>query len=1729
MGFATSKPLFFILGATFATLLWPIISADLPSLKEVVAIIEHPDAAEFVAMLHNALKNLEKGTSLSLQWTIPCVLALLYLAAWIPYGVKCCRCWPGCCACSRPMFLFDTMLDAARPNGCSCFSSKYCTCRVCFADRERRGVLRRMARSPLFQLYVGILTVCVVALASSSMPFLDAYVRDDDGDGSLTLLEAVGSIKVPAFSAGATVLSLFNGTVLPNVAIWVSRTQCEAMAVWAVKNDGPHDCVVQSSSSSGGGGAAAAAWETRDEWEARSRARTVAARRRAHQRHLDGWEALSHAALAQWNTNASAPSVHREAATCAVDRAAARYDYRARALITLRRAFAVAVPANVALALYIMLKSSLRVPVSALVAFRLLTSDVREVESLGALSLGLKSAVAWVRKNSFGWLGAIEWLELAKKSPVFPTAASGLFAMFPAFAVAARGALPTTQHTVASDLIALHTAWAERHDTWRASLGAHRFAKGAACGALVGLVVALGLVLWRIVAAMCRCQAETESRIGLVMSAAWIVTSALVLGAATTMHLTFDLTMAMAPLAPFLLFVVFGKAWNALGGPAIGMGVTIAILGVCVCVQVGILAALIPVLQITALPIVVTLSHAFYAKYSASISSALGSVGRILRTTILTAVGLGAAALAAYITAQRTSATLEGRNGAQLFCKAALPYDPSAPSMPDWFGAFVNVLIFHSVHRNVVRLWASAQERTRQSKRNPRSFGARAYMHFRDACWAWAGDPPIFVLWVSVGSTGWWAPDLEPAVVLECLDVAFQLTTSLFDGDSSADIVVVIVWDTLLSYVPERLRDYAKRLRQIATFATLKASILLAQVINSASPWGCLPPLPILILCAWSLAAAAAASFMKHLHGLDGEEGHNRDVVLARVRLWQRSPALCGLCAATMPSNDAMEKFSSALWEHDKGLDCRLAAKTTKKPKASKKLKAKAKARADKDRLLAGALTSVELRLDAIVNQRKKHCRSEYTKIQGGVGTSLAVVETSSSGSNSAVFTITNTGADDYAFTITNAGAGYKNGDKIVVKGSALGGVDSISGVGNDCTLTVTGAAGAAGLSSLNVVATGAPPQQHWALRIASLVYAHLFPHDVANVLLDQGHYSLREEECEMLADATTVILGAAPVLNGVDTIVGKAVIPMLQRKFQISWAAVELWESIDPTNWLREATPVGESSIIAVLNEIAARVFPYIKRVLLDSEEREKMRRLTFESKVEEDERVLNDPTKWSWPAMIHSVPLLGPALGRWAVFEIDLIEAFKDEALKDDTGGGATGAGSPRVRDVTRETDQERSAEKKKPTKKSSGAFKIGLAGCIVGDPQKEHEVKLKDCMIYNAEDKTHSPVTDLAWSDLAGEWDKYDKDTLDPDVSPSNPGDKLMLRVRPDYLKNRADVPPPFIRQREWFPARCAPSCASKPYNVRYLQILAPTIGSVDNFLLIKQNKPIKGHYLEGEIKVIGGSCDISFPDPDDLQIHVKEVESDDPLDVHGTNTASVSIVVKARNANIVLDAKDVTSIEVELFGSARIADPLRWLVNKVANKAPVPITFKHVGLDVELGIAFVAPAGRDHGKSSSGDDAASGLVLSIEHINITSNHQNAKGDVIPLVPEGLTQWPLYYQGIFRLLLLTNDEGEDGQIYFNKITEDICKPLKGGKKVVSWKALRLAAKKIKGFLQRRQLHTKTPLEKAQCVFEQSQKLLKEARLRCKAASDAVNDIVATTTAMVATTSAPQGMAVK
>jgi hypothetical protein len=56
---------------------------------------------------------------------------------------------------------------------------------------------------------------------------------------------------------------------------------------------------------------------------------------------------------------------------------------------------------------------------------------------------------------------------------------------------------------------------------------------------------------------------------------------------------------------------------------------------------------------------------------------------------------------------------------------------------------------------------------------------------------------------------------------------------------------------------------------------------------------------------------------------------------------------------------------------------------------------------------------------------------------------------------SAATFTVTNT-AGTYGVTVTQAGSGYANSDTILIKGSDLGGVDTV----NDATITVTGQTG---------------------------------------------------------------------------------------------------------------------------------------------------------------------------------------------------------------------------------------------------------------------------------------------------------------------------------------------------------------------------------------------------------------------------------------------------------------------------------------------------------------------------------------------------------------------------------------------------------------------------------------------------------------------------------------------
>ena len=113
---------------------------------------------------------------------------------------------------------------------------------------------------------------------------------------------------------------------------------------------------------------------------------------------------------------------------------------------------------------------------------------------------------------------------------------------------------------------------------------------------------------------------------------------------------------------------------------------------------------------------------------------------------------------------------------------------------------------------------------------------------------------------------------------------------------------------------------------------------------------------------------------------------------------------------------------------------------------------------------------------------------SSFAGIQGGV---RGTVETSVGGANSAIFTIHNKGSGLYTFNITTPGSGYNStnatgdgvADKIVIKGSTLGGVDGA----NDCTLTVTGAAGTGALSfDSGVIVTGTPVDSRVSITITA-------------------------------------------------------------------------------------------------------------------------------------------------------------------------------------------------------------------------------------------------------------------------------------------------------------------------------------------------------------------------------------------------------------------------------------------------------------------------------------------------------------------------------------------------------------------------------------------------------------------------------------------------------------------
>lgn len=79
-----------------------------------------------------------------------------------------------------------------------------------------------------------------------------------------------------------------------------------------------------------------------------------------------------------------------------------------------------------------------------------------------------------------------------------------------------------------------------------------------------------------------------------------------------------------------------------------------------------------------------------------------------------------------------------------------------------------------------------------------------------------------------------------------------------------------------------------------------------------------------------------------------------------------------------------------------------------------------------------------------------EECGQPFSGLQGG---KTGVQETSSKGANSAVFAIVNLGSGKYVVDFSSKGSNYAEGDKIVIKGTILGGTTPT----NDCTLTYDG------------------------------------------------------------------------------------------------------------------------------------------------------------------------------------------------------------------------------------------------------------------------------------------------------------------------------------------------------------------------------------------------------------------------------------------------------------------------------------------------------------------------------------------------------------------------------------------------------------------------------------------------------------------------------------------------
>ena len=1148
----------------------------------------------------------------------------------------------------------------------------------------------------------------------------------------------------------------------------------------------------------------------------------------------------------------------------------------------------------------------------------------------------------------------------------------------------------------------------------------------------------------------------------LAVRCAWTLVICSAIGSVSGSHWMFDVAMALAPLAPLVLGLGFGAAYRALGLHAIGMAVVLVTFAHCVRHKVGLTVIVLPWIQLVAVPSAVALVHVALEhidkaiENNAKVEALKRRILNVLHLCVRVLFAIAAFAIAALVTTLRTAATIAGETTPALFCRRAR--DPSTgrvaaaltPGIPEWFGAFVNLLILHALFENAARAWSATELRVRKAgaAKPPRvspSVLERARAHFRDAVWAMAGEPPTCVLWAALGSTGWWDMDCEIAVVLECVGIVLRSTAAIFKGDS-ADIVIMALWDSL----PKVLQAPATHVSHLASFPALTATVLLGQLFNAASPWGCIPHPIIAMLATFSMLTAASRSYRKHVASL--KWGAKGTTVAARLALWDRSPLLCGICAATMPAGEVMAIFERELCESDEGLG-------------------------DVGQASRDSCSGIRIR------------RSAGSDAEGNtVGLKQSFP------------------AGDAAFA---ADAQTVEAVEAATKAAELAQIDLARAHMNQLTLVERRLDAIVNKHAAHGSTVG------WELRIATLVWAHFAPHDVpggAFAALLQGRFHLIPAECNTMEEAIILLLGATPLFDRVEDVVTGIGLPLLHRSVHIdtelarpgvSWAiaALRKFSSWNLSEVTRAPCASGNPSNAGDfsswnLSEVARTVigfaFPKARKLLLDSKRREDIRRTFFLT----DAEARAKGGEWSWSKKLKQTPVIGAALANWAIHEVDLFSSIKGEAMRVARARGPASAVSapaptlavhPGCAVKERESPAQRASERANPSSISSGAFKFSLHGAIAADTLRVYTVDLKNCALYNLETVSQAGrrVGDpkrVQWRALKEAWKARDAAASDPDGIVEK--HTQMLRVRPELLHHRNDDArgPEYARRHHWFPARIDVNpddpesdkrfetlLESGMLPVRYIHDALPTLGSADNVLLIKQNKvtdklQVAGKaLLTGEIKVVGMTIDADFPSPDDLQISVTECTDDGsnpPLGVHDANHVTAAIAIVARDAALTIDA-DPDNIEFCLGNSV-----VNWVIRKVmvaGSGAPVPVHFPHVRCAVDLTVGLVAPAGRSHPAPGDADpnpgEATSGIALSIQRIDITPGEGSTD-----LTPDGFEEWPELYRQVWaRLDQFTSlAEGIDGKrVYFNKITAGICAATTD-KIVVPWKKLRLAAPK-------------------------------------------------------------------